>query len=227
MFMDRVPDKDFWDQVEAKGLLDQSDIILVGDSNFSMDLDEVWGVSAQIDPLMNFFRDIFSKHHLVDVMPSEVVPTWHNCGIGDDGTQKRLDRVFAFEALLNDSALYKSWVELPFISDHAPVIFQLDYSIKSVAYPFKFNLAMLKDDSFGDLVRDVWSSQHDSVVEGAQTRLVGKLFKLKDRVKKWIAVRKKTDLQILEKIEEEISILTKQSLETHHCYDPDPRLKTL
>jgi hypothetical protein len=83
------------------------------------------------------------------------------------------------KAILNESARYRSWVELPFISDHAPVLFQLDYGFKSVAYPFKFNPALLKDESFGDLVRDVWSNHQDSEVEGAQKRLARKLFKLK------------------------------------------------
>jgi endonuclease/exonuclease/phosphatase family metal-dependent hydrolase len=208
----------FWEHLEAKGLLDQSNLILAGDLNFSMGVDEVWGVSALIDSQATFFRDLFTKHHLVDVKPSEVVPTWRNGRFGVDGIQKRLDRVYASEALLNDSALYRSWVELPFISDHAPVLFQLDYGIKYVSYPFKFNPVLLKDESFGELVREEWSTQQDSLGEGAQLRLVGKLFRLKARVKKWIAVKKKIDLQTLEKIEEEIAFLTKESLE-HQTFD--------
>jgi hypothetical protein len=53
-------------------------------------------VSALIDSQATFFRDLFTKHHLVDVKPSEVVPTWRNGRFGVDGIQKRLDRVYAF-----------------------------------------------------------------------------------------------------------------------------------
>jgi endonuclease/exonuclease/phosphatase family metal-dependent hydrolase len=129
----------FWENLEAKGLLDLSNLILAGDLNFSTGVDEVWGVSALIDPHATFFRDLFLRHHLVDVKPAEVVPTWCNCRFGVDGIQKILDRVYSSAELLNDLALFRSWVELPFISDHAPVLFQLDYGFKSVSYPFKFN----------------------------------------------------------------------------------------
>jgi hypothetical protein len=94
----------------------------------------------------------------VDVKPSEVVPTWRNGRFGVDGIQKILDRVYASEELLNESAYFRSWVELPFISDHAPMIFQLDYDIKSVHFPFKFNPKLLYDDSFDKLVQEEWST---------------------------------------------------------------------
>ena len=90
----------------------------------------------------------------MDVKPAEVVPTWRNWRFGVDGIQKRLDRIYASAQLLNDSTLFRSWVELTFISDHALVLFQLDYGFKLVYYPLKFNLAFLKDESFGDLGRE-------------------------------------------------------------------------
>jgi hypothetical protein len=87
--------RQFWEQVEAKGLLAQSDLILAGDLNFSMGIDEVWGATALIDPLAVFFKDLFANNHLVDVVPAEVLPTWRNGRSGVDGIQKRLDRVYA------------------------------------------------------------------------------------------------------------------------------------
>jgi hypothetical protein len=53
----------------------------------------------------------------VDVKPSKIVPTWHNERFGVDGIQKILDMVYESKVLLNDSALFRSWVELPFIPD--------------------------------------------------------------------------------------------------------------
>jgi hypothetical protein len=112
-------------------------------------------------------------------------------------------------------------------TDHALVLFQLDYGIEFVSYPFKFNLVLLKEESFGELVREEWSTKHDSSGEGAQIRLLGKLFRLKARVKKWIATKKKINLQILEKIEEEVAFLTKVSLEHQNFVESNPRLKVL
>jgi len=60
---------------------------------------------------------------------------------------------------LNDAAKYRSWVELPFILDHALVVLQLDYGYNLVAYPFKFNPEFLQEESFYDLVWAYWGSQ--------------------------------------------------------------------
>jgi len=73
------------------------------------------------------------------------------------------------------------------------VLFLLDYGFNSVSYPFKFNLALLKDELFDDLVREEWNAHQDTLGVGVQSRLVGKLCRLKARVKKWIVVKKKRE----------------------------------
>jgi hypothetical protein len=58
--------------------------------------------------------------------------------------------------------------ELPFILDHAPIIFQLDYGLKRIAYPYKFNPAHVCDESleillnlFGVLIRILERKVHN------------------------------------------------------------------
>jgi len=75
-----------------------------------------------------------------------------------DGIQKILDRVFASDNTLHASTRYLSWVEFSFIVDHAPVLFQLDIGYMSVAHPFKFNPTCIREDSFAELVREVWNT---------------------------------------------------------------------
>jgi hypothetical protein len=58
-------------------------------------------------------------------------------------------------------------VNLPFISDHAPVLFQIDFGIKPVAFPFKFNSTLLKDELFNNLVREDWNKRQTTTGEGA------------------------------------------------------------
>jgi hypothetical protein len=53
--------RQFWEQVESKGLLAQDDLIMAGDLKFYTSIDEVWGVGALSDPLASFFRDLFKK----------------------------------------------------------------------------------------------------------------------------------------------------------------------
>jgi hypothetical protein len=66
----------FWENMDAKGLLALGDLILAENLNFTTSTEEVWGASTLTDPLAVFFKEIFSKNHLVDIMPVEVVPTW-------------------------------------------------------------------------------------------------------------------------------------------------------
>jgi len=59
--------------------------------------------------------------------------------MGKEKNSKRLDRVYAYADLLEDSTLFRSWVDQHYISDHAQVLFQIDFGVKSVSYTFKFN----------------------------------------------------------------------------------------
>jgi hypothetical protein len=132
--------KIFWEKVEAKGILSMDSLILAGDLNFTTRSNEFWGPGALLDPLAGFFKELFANNHLVDIHPTELVATWNSGRSEGQGIQKRLDRVFSSESILGDSTRYRSWVELSFISDHAPIIFLMDYGLKKIAYPFKFNL---------------------------------------------------------------------------------------
>jgi hypothetical protein len=131
------------------------------------------------------------------------------------------------EYLLIDATRYRSWVELPFISDHAPIVLQLDYGYNLVAYPFKFNPSFLLEDSFCDLVQNYWGTQQDVVGDGAQHRLSTKLFGLKAEVKKWLATKKKKELALYIHLEEEIAKLTEQFLQSDLDHDLRTRLKEL
>jgi hypothetical protein len=144
-----------------------------------------------------------------------------------DGIQKRLDRVFASDATLHASTRYLSWVEFSFISDHAPVLFQLDIGYMYVAHPFKFNPSCLREESFVDLVHEVCNTHQDYGEEGAQRILVRKLSMLKSRVEVWITERKQKEEQVFENTEEEIALLIKKKLNGDHSNDPDRRLRTL
>jgi hypothetical protein len=131
--------KNFWEKIDGRGILALEYLIMVGDMNFTTKSEEVWGVSALEDPLVGFFKEIFSKKKLVDVAPTEVVPTWRNGRYGFEGIAKRLYRIYMVEDLITTSCRYRSWVEFPFISDHAPVFLQLGEGLSTIAHPLKIN----------------------------------------------------------------------------------------
>jgi hypothetical protein len=105
-----------------------------------------------LDPLAIFFKEIFLKNHLVDILPADVVPTWRNGRIGEDEISKRLDRVYVSEDLISSTVRYRSWVDYPFVFDHAHVLLQLGFNSTIVAHPFKLNPAWLREDTFVSIV---------------------------------------------------------------------------
>jgi hypothetical protein len=153
------------------------------------------------------------------------VPTWRNGRHGSQSIQKHLDRVFISASLLTDTVRYRSWVSFPFVSDHAPVFFQLDYGHNKIAYPYKFNPAHLGDESFRELVHTVWVSPQVTSEEGAQHRLIAKLIYLKSQVKSWLTKKKQQEIFKLETLEAEYVGLLNSSLSTGLNSDLESRLK--
>jgi len=51
---------------------------------------------------------------------------------------------------------YRTWVEVPYIYDHAPVIVQLDFTQSRVAFPFKLNPTWMGEQGFIQIVKEVW-----------------------------------------------------------------------
>jgi hypothetical protein len=93
---------------------------------------------------------------------------WRNGRTGVDSISKRLDRVLLSEDILASVGLYRSWVEYPFVSDHAPVLLQLEITPLFKAYPFKFNSQWLSEKEFNCIVHSVWNDQKFLKEEGKQ-----------------------------------------------------------
>jgi hypothetical protein len=100
-----------------------------------------------------------------------VVPTWRNGRTGVEEITKRLDIIYVSEDLISSSVRYRSWVEYPYISDHAPVLLQLGNSMSTVAHPFKLNPAWLREDSFSTLVQEVWNDYQLQQEDGSSKEI--------------------------------------------------------
>jgi len=112
-----------------------------------------------------------------------------------------LDRCLVSEDLLTVVGLYRSWVEFPYISDHAPVLLQLEIPPYYKAYPFKLNSHWLKDVDYVALVQKIWQDPVFLSKGGRQNKLVWKLKVLKSQTKLWFKEkmsRNKEKLLILE-----------------------------
>jgi hypothetical protein len=124
--------------------------------------------------------------------------------LGAESISKRLDRVFISEDLVNLSGRYRSWVAYPFLSDHAPVLLQIENTSYPTAYPFKLNPTWLKENDFSQIVHEVWNDQQFLQESGVQRRLVWKLKCLKQRVKIWAKQQRLQKNLKLDKLEEEL-----------------------
>jgi hypothetical protein len=173
----------FWLKVSDSGLLAKPNLILAGDFNFTLSSAETWGSSPSIDAMTLQYSAIFQQNNLIDLLPAEMVPTWRNGRSGTTSISKRLDQFFISDSLLQQADRYRTWVAYPFISDHAPIILQLDsYSHRS-PYPFKFNPIWLGNPDFERLVKEVWTDKSFIDEPDVQRRLAGKLKLLKTKVK--------------------------------------------
>jgi hypothetical protein len=144
--------RNFWNALEESGILSHKNLIIVGDLNFTVSSSEIWGGSAMVGPLSYYFKTLFQNNHLVDVQPDTLVPTWRNGRQGICAIAKRLDRFYVSEELLSEVGIHRSWVEYPYISDHAPILLQLESGSIHRPYPFKLNPQWLTESDYISLV---------------------------------------------------------------------------
>jgi len=143
--------KTFWNSVEDNDILSIKNLIMEWDFNIILSSEEAWGGSHDgiID---DYYTDLFSSKNLIDIKPTKLVPTWRNGRFGHGVISRILDKVLVSEDILTDVSIYRSSVEFPFISDHAPILLQLELSLTYKIYPFKFNAQWLNDKEFADIV---------------------------------------------------------------------------
>lgn len=130
-----------------------NDLIIAGDLNFTCQASEIWGSSARMDDLGDFFSQLLLDIDFVDVLPHKLAPTWTNGRFGREGVHKHLDRFLVKSELLAFFQKHRSWVHEFKFSDHWPIVLQLENFDHSQFLPFKFNASWLSDDSFCHMVR--------------------------------------------------------------------------
>jgi len=64
-----------WNNLCSKSLMDNPNLMIGGDLNFSLGIIETWGPYAREDPLSNFFIKIIREKKLLDINLLKLRPT--------------------------------------------------------------------------------------------------------------------------------------------------------
>jgi hypothetical protein len=163
----------------------------------------------------------------LDIRPAVLSPTWRNGRSGQHAIARRLDRFFASANFLASIGQVSSWVEFPYISDHAPVFLKLDLAELPKPSPFKFNHSWLELVEYQELVKETWTDPLFNSETNPQTRLIWKLKTLKSKTKHWFLVKQIKDQGCLLTLEEEISKLNLRSTSHPWSVVESDRLKRL
>lgn len=169
--------------------MDLETLIIAGDLNYTLNLDEVWGRFRKADPLAGKIQNSIIMNNFVDVCPSKIAPTWDNRRSGSAYVAKRLDHFLIHEQLLD--RLGDVWVNTisNFILNHRPITLQWRKRELRSGFPFKFSRTVLEEPDFNKLVHDTCGSIN---VTGSSPMLniLEKLESLRGTIKFWQEKRK-------------------------------------
>jgi len=121
----------------------------------------------------------------------------------------------------------RALVNLPFLSDHAPICLQIGEGRFDAGQPFKFNPYWLRETTFNNLVNSVWNDCSLTVPRDTQGNLIRKLTRLKSQTIHWLKDKKEREQAELNNIELELEDLLKLKIQDHSCADLDYRIHCL
>ena len=116
-------------------------MILGGDLNLTLSEKENWGTTTRQDILSGLFVALFESKELVNLQHLKLTPTWRNNRCGEQAISKRLDRF-----LILGSLIVKTWVEVGGLSNHLPILLQLQGLERKPIALFKFNPSWIQEE---------------------------------------------------------------------------------
>lgn len=91
----------FWAKISDSEIFDLENLLIVGDLNLTLSMDEIWGSNRKKDPIAERLKNDFLKRNLVDVIPSQMRPTWENGRNDEAYVAKRLDRFLIHASVID------------------------------------------------------------------------------------------------------------------------------
>eukprot|EP00253_Pinus_taeda_P012315 PITA_12315 len=140
-------------------LLEQNpeNIIIAGDLNVTLDIDEKKGGSIVRDPAREWVEDIMLGWDLEDIKLSSGKYTWSNKRTGPNHIAARLDRFLVHSSFLTSGLMASSKILPNLTSDHKPILLELSLDCNLGPIPFRFSPLWIQQEGFQEVVSDSWN----------------------------------------------------------------------
>ena len=121
----------------------------------------------------------------MDIEPIKLKPTWRNNICGDGGVAKRLDRFLVTDQVVDKIHYLREWVGCGGISNHLPIFLELRNGPTQPPSPLKFNKTWLKDESFTQLLTNLWIPFNNEGVQNVAFQFADNIKRVKGDIKVW------------------------------------------
>lgn len=146
-----------WKDISIKiGSLNNDRVIVAGDFNSLLDLEEKRGGLKMTNKVMEDFRDFVTLNHLFDIIPKNGRYTWTNRRENFTRISKRLDRFLVGPFWLDSSINLDSCILPLSLSDHFPVPLSFKEVDKTSRGSFRFQGMWWRDKDFLPNVESWW-----------------------------------------------------------------------
>lgn len=185
--------RDCWDLLrEFLSSHQLENIILGGDLNITLALEEKKGGTHVRDPAREWVEDIILAWDLEDIKPTQGKFTWSNKRLGPSHIASRLDRFLVQSSFLLFGLKVSSRIMAHSTSDHKPILLEFSKDQNLGPIPFRFSPTWIQYEGFQELVSLSWK---EPVRESLYFVWEEKLRRLKKALKSWAKSLKPPGLQ--------------------------------
>ncbi|GJV32164.1 hypothetical protein Tco_1392564 [Tanacetum coccineum] len=133
-----------WLKSEKRNYFVRLFMLIIGDFNAALFLDDMAAGSSNIDISMRDFKECVDEIEVADIQRAGLKFTWSQKPKGTDGVLKKLDRVLTnleFNEMFQGAhAIFQPYR----MSDHAPAVLKIPWMIMTKPKPFKFTNILVK-----------------------------------------------------------------------------------
>ncbi|XP_059068246.1 uncharacterized protein LOC131858814 [Cryptomeria japonica] len=159
-------------------------VVVAGDFNALLDLDEKKGGLRMTNKVMDDFRDFVEQNQLVDVKTKNGQYTWTNRTIKFANISERLDKQFIGEYWMGSSFQAEACILPVSLSDHFPMELKLSEGLPKGKCSYKFLSMSWRDGEF--LSNLEWWWKESNKFRGTPSFCFVKGMKfMKEKIKRW------------------------------------------